>query len=482
MASLRRQSRLQRFAALAVLLAAGCTVGPDFRLPPGASSTTYLPGVPARAGAQRFADADDIRADWWALFASPRLDAAVRESLASSPTLEVARARLVEAQQNRTAGADAAAWPSASARAGIERQRIDPAAIGFPQAPNPGPFTLYSVGVDVAFTFDVFGGTRRELEGLAAAVDYQRFELEAAQRTLAANIVTTALRQASLSAQIGTLARIVAAQRDSLAIAQKRFEQGAIATVDVDSQRALLAQTTARMPELRAQLAQSMHQLAVYAGREPAAADTRPYTLADFSLPPEIPLTLPAALAQRRPDVRASEALLHRASADVGVASANLFPKFTFATGGGSTRTSLQDLASGINLWNIGLNLVQPLTRGPELAARKRAAIAAFDAAKAAYRGSVLHALQNVADALRTLEADASTSAARRDQADASRRAYEVTRKRYALGGVSQLALLDAKRTWLEAALSSDQAAAARLADTAALLDALGGRWREPPK
>ncbi|HEY5366976.1 MAG TPA: efflux transporter outer membrane subunit, partial [Casimicrobiaceae bacterium] len=413
MATLRPRSPLQRFAALAALLAAllaaGCTVGPDFRVPPGASSTAYLPGAPARAGAQAFADADDIRADWWALFASPRLDAAVRESLALSPTLDVARARLIEAQENRTAGVDAAAWPSASARAGIERERIDPAAIGFPQVPNPGPFTLYGVGVDIAFTFDVFGGTRRELEGLAAAVDYQRFELEAAQRTLAANVVTTALRQASLAAQIGTLGRIIAAQRDSLAIAQKRFEQGAIAAVDVDSQRALLAQTTARMPGLRAQLAQSAHQLAVYAGHEPAAAAARPYTLADFSLPPEIPLTLPSTLAQRRPDVRASEALLHRASADVGVASANLFPRITFAASGGSTRTSLQDLASGINLWNIGLNLVQPLTRGPELAARKRAAVAAFDAAKATYRSSVLHALQNVADALRTLEADAST-------------------------------------------------------------------------
>ncbi len=457
-------------------------VGPDFQAPEGAHGKSYVPGnapaeVRADGALQRFVDTDDIRADWWTLFASPRLDARVREALAASPTLAAARARLVAAQENRTAGIDAATWPSASVRAGIERQRIDPATIGFPQAPNPGPFTLYSVGVDVSYAFDVFGGTRRELEGLAADVDYQRYEFEAAQRALAANVVTTALRQASLAAQIDMLEHIASAQRDTLAIAQQRYAQGAIAEVDLAGQRALLAETVARLPAQRAALAQSAHQLAIYAGREPGDADAQPFTLGDFTLPPDIPMTLPSQLAERRPDVRASEALLRRASADIGVATANLYPKFTFAAGGGSTRTSLQDVASGINLWNIGLNLVQPLTRAPELGARRRAAIATFDAAKANYRASVLHALQNVADSLRALEADAQTLAARSEQADAAMRALDITRQRHALGGVSQLALLDAERTWREAALSRDEARAARLADTAALLDALGGGW-----
>src|SRR6185503_7360656 len=132
----------------------------------------------------------------------------------------------------QSAGASAAAWPSANLRAGLERQRIDPSVLGFPQAPNPGPFNLVDVGVDVGYTFDVFGGTRRALEGLAADVDYARYELEAAQRTLAANIVTAALREASLAAQLAALARIADAQRATFAIAQKRFDLGAIAEVD----------------------------------------------------------------------------------------------------------------------------------------------------------------------------------------------------------------------------------------------------------
>lgn len=466
---------------------AACTVGPDFRAPEPPSNTRYVPGAaPAAMDAggvgQRFVSADDIRADWWAMFASAKLDGMVRDTLAASPTLAQARAALVRAQEERRAAGAAAAWPSANARVGIERQRIDPAALGFPQAPNPGPFTLYDVGVDVSYTFDVFGGTRRALEGLAAEVDYRGHELEAAQRMLAANVVTTALRQASLAAQLATLERIVAAQHDALVIAQKRYDLGAIAEVELASQRALVAQTRARLPPLRAELARTAHRLAVYAGREPSAADAAPFTLADFTLPPEIPLTLPAQLAQRRPDVRASEALLHRASADIGVATANLYPKFTFAANAASTRSSLADVANGINIWSIGLDLVQPLLRGPELEARKRAAIAAFDAAKAAYRDSVLHALQNVADALRALEADAATLAARNDAADAAHRAWDITRQRYDLGGVSQLALLDTERTRLDAELARDEATAARLADTAALLDALGGGWWEAEK
>jgi NodT family efflux transporter outer membrane factor (OMF) lipoprotein len=477
-----RRMLVAAIARCAALLLAGCTLGPDFHAPDPPSSTRYLPApavdtLTAEAATQRFVAADDIRADWWTLFASPKLDALVGQSLAASPTLDEARARLVEAQRNRDAGASAALWPSANLRTGIERQRIDPSVLGFPAAPNPGPFTLYNIGVDVSYTFDVFGGTRRQLEGLAAQVDYARFELEAAQRMLAANIVTTALRQASLVAQIDALERIAGAQRDSLSIAQRRYDLGAIAEVELANQRALTAQTAARLPPLRAELAQTAHRLAVYAGREPAATDTTPFTLADFTLPAEIPLTLPSQLAMRRPDVRASEALLHRASADVGVAAANLYPQFTLTGGASSTRTALNEIGNGLNLWNIGLALMQPLLRGPELRARERAAVAAFDAAKAAYRQSVLHALQNVADTMRALEADTRLLAARSDEAAAAQRAYEITRQRFALGAVSQLALLDAERTRLEATLARSEAEAARHADTAALLDALGGGW-----
>ena len=469
-------------AAFAALALAACTVGPDFRAPDPTTSTHYLADAPPATigtgvSAQRFASADDIRADWWTLFAAPRLDALVAEALRASPTLAEARARLVAAEETQSAGASAAAWPSANLRAGLERQRIDPSVLGFPQAPNPGPFNLVDVGVDVGYSLDVFGGTRRSLEGLAADVDYARYELEAAQRTLAANLVTAALREASLAAQRDALVKIVAARRDTLAIAQKRFALGAIAEVDLASQRAALADAEARIPPIDAELARTAHRLAIYAGREPAQWHEATFTLAEFALPPEIPLTLPSTLAARRPDIRASEALWHRASADIGVATAALYPQFSFSGSASSTHSSLADIARGINIWSIALDLVQPLLRGPELKARKRAAIAAFDAAREAYRASVLHGLQQVADAMRALEADAREESARASAEAAAAHARDITQKRYALGGVSELERLDAERTYLDAVLAHAEATAARYADTAALLDALGGGW-----
>ncbi len=485
----RRMPRLARAmlpGALALLVAA-CTVGPDYRRPDPPASTRYVAGVqPASigtpgagdrgfAGVQRFVDADALRADWWAVFANPRLDALIAEALAASPTLDAARARLARAAELGRAGEAAAWWPSATLRAGIERQRIDPAVMGFPQAPNPGPFTIYDVGVDVSYDFDVFGGTRRGLEALAADVDYARYELEAAQRTLAANVVATALRQAVVAGSIATVRDIAAAQAAHAGITRKRYALGAVAAVDVAADEALLAEVEARLPPLEAELARTAHRLAVLAGREPAQRADAPFTLVEFRLPPELPLALPADAIAQRPDLRASEALLQRASAEVGVATANLYPKFMLSGSASSARTSFDDLAHNLNLWSIAFNLAQPLLRWDELHADRRAAIDAYDAARAEHRERVLAALQQVADALRALEADAALVAARARQDTAAARVASITRERHALGGVSDLERIDSERRRLEAALAMLEAEGARLADTAALLDATGG-------
>jgi NodT family efflux transporter outer membrane factor (OMF) lipoprotein len=475
------------YAALA-LAASGCTVGPSFRVPDAPSVARYTSGdapretVVADGQVQHFVERD-IPAEWWMLFGSPKLDQLVRQALAASPTLDEARARLVRAREDLTARKAATDYPAVDGNVGISRQRIDPATMGFPEAPNPGPFTLFNIGVDVSYTFDLFGGTRRELEALGADVDYQRYELEAAHLTLAANVVTTAIRQASLRAQLAATTAILDAQQEQLAIAQKRFAMGGVADVDVKNQTALVAQTASRLPSLRAQLAQTIHLLALYTGVAPGDAELPAIELADLRLPAELPVTLPSALARQRPDIRASEALLHRASANIGVATANLYPRLMLSGSAASDRTSFPDVFThGINVWSIGANLLQPLFRSTELQARKRSAEAAYDQAAAAYRQTVLQGLQNVADALRALEADAQALAARTEQAAQAEQAYRITLERYRLGGVSQLAVLDAERQRLEAALERAQAAANRYADSAALLQALGGGWwnREP--
>jgi NodT family efflux transporter outer membrane factor (OMF) lipoprotein len=183
-------------------------------------------------------------------------------------------------------------------------------------------------------------------------------------------------------------------------------------------------------------------------------------------------------LVQRRPDVRASEELWHQASAQVGVATANLFPRLTIAGSAATERTHTTDLVDGINVWSIGANLMQPIFHGGELRAQKRGAQAAYTAAAAVYEQTVLQALQQVADSLRALEADAQALQAQGDAAQQADAYYHIALARYESGGISQLTLLDAERQQLQSTLERSRAQANRFADSVALLQSLGGGWK----
>lgn len=459
---------------LAAALLAGCTVGPDFRTPDPPAADRYVPGPSPQVNLV----VRDIPAEWWKVFESPEIDALVQRALANGPTLAVARARVRQANELRAAR-EGATYPRVDATAGAERQRIDPATFGFPQAPNPGPFNVFSLGLNASYDFDIFGGARRELEALAAEVDYQGYELEGARLTLASNVVAAAIRQAALAAQIELTQAILAAQRQELSIAERRYELGGVALVAVRNQGILAAETESSLPPLRARYAQAGHYLAVLMGDPPATASVPAIALSDLRLPGELPLRLPSELVRQRPDIQASEALLHKASANVGVATADLYPKFVISGGFSSSQLNIADvLGNGINIWNIGINLLQPLFRGGELQARKRAAEAGYEQALAAYRQTVLQGLQNVADVLRALEADVQEVSARSLQSDRAEEAYRITLERFRTGGVSEVTLIESDRQRLAARVAFLQAKANQYTDAAALFQALGGSWR----
>lgn len=481
---------LSPLAWLAAVLVAGCAVGPDFHVPATPAVAGYtagpqprqtvgadMPGNAPNGHAQVLASGTDVPAQWWTLFRSPALDRTIRAALAASPTLAQAQARLREAQEDLAARTGATRWPAVDAKLNASRQQVNIASMGITAFPSPGPFTLYGASVQVSYALDLFGGQRRELEGLQAAVDYQRYELEAARLTLAANVATTAIREASLRAQLADTVAMADAQQRQLGIMEGRLAHGGVARVDVQRQRAELAQTQALIPGLSQQLDAARHQLAVYTGQPPSGADLPEFRLDELHLPETLPVSLPSTLAQRRPDIRAAEALLHRASANIGVATANLYPQLTLTASGGSQALAARDLFHSFNVWSLAAGLVQPVFRGGELQARKRAAEAAYDQSLAAYRQAVLQGLQNVADALRVLEADAGTLRARADNARQTQATLATVSEQYRLGGVSQLTVLDAQRQARQASLDLAQATASRLADSAALLQALGGGW-----
>ncbi len=413
---------------------------------------------------------------WWKQFQSEALNRLVEQAMQQSPSLAEARAKLVEARENYNAQFGASQIPSIDANVSGVRQQIEIAQFGIPNVENPGPFALYNASVSVSYALDIFGGNRRALEALIAQNDYQSFEFEAARLSLAGNVVATAVRRASLQQQIAVTQRLADTQARQLAITEGRFAAGGVSQLDMRSQRTLLAQTRASLPPLAAQLAQVDHQLAILLGVAPSVANFGDIMLDSLHLPD----TLPSTLARERPDIRASEAQLHQASANVGVATANLYPQFALSAGIGSERTNIQDMVSGLNIWNFGLSLTQPIFRGGELRAKKHSAQAAYDAALADYQTTVLQALQQVADTLTALQNDARELQARDDAAQQAQASLDIAHAQYSAGGVSEFGLLDTQRQALQTALDRTRAQASRFADTAALFQALGGGLAGP--
>lgn len=475
--------------ALIAATVAGCAVGPDFREPEAPKTNSYtstvLPEETAttagRAGtAQRFMPGEEIPAQWWTLFHSEALDRLIRQALADSPSLAAAQAKLRQAQENLRAEVGVVS-PSVDAKLSAQRQRFSPAAIGQPNAPST-VFNLYNASVGVSYTFDASGGWRRELEAMRAQVDYQSFQLEGAHLALTANIVTTAIREASLRAQMQALQEIEALQEKELELMESQFKLGGARRTDVLAQRAQLAEVSVTLLPLEKELAQARHQLAVLAGKLPSQADLPDFTLETLELPQQLPVTLPSALVRQRPDIRAAEALLHQASAQVGVATANLYPRITLSGSYGSQANSSADLfGPTTSIWNVGASLLQPLFHGGELTARRRAAIAAYDQADAQYRDTVLHAFQNVADTLRALDVDARTLKAQTEAEAVARDTLDLTHKEFSLGAANYLSLLNAERQYQQARISLVQSQTLRYADTAALFQALGGGWWNRP-
>jgi NodT family efflux transporter outer membrane factor (OMF) lipoprotein len=483
---MRMKALTPGFALLAAALVAACAVGPDFH-PPAAPATEHYTRAPEPTGtveapgasgvAQTFSAGRDIPADWWTLYHSSALDDLVREALADSPTVQAARATLLTAVETWKANRGGLLLPAIDAQGQATRQREPGAVIGEPGVPA-FIFNLFDASVGVTYRLDLFGASRRQVESLRAQADYQRWEFEAARLALTANVVTTAVNIASLHAQITALTDIVASEREQLKVVQRQFDAGAASRSDVLAQRTQVAANEAQLPGLEKQLAQAQHRLAVLVGRTPDDATVPDFTLDQLTLPAELPLSVPSKLVRQRPDVQAAEALLHQSTAQLGVATANLYPQLNLTGSIGSETVQASDLfKTGSAAWNIGGSLTQPLFHGGELLGLKRAARADLDRATAEYRGAVLAALQDVADTLRALEADARTLQADQITETDAQDTLNMTKLQYKVGGVSYLALLNAERVYLQARQTRVQAEAARYADTAALFQALGGGW-----
>jgi NodT family efflux transporter outer membrane factor (OMF) lipoprotein len=432
------------------------------------------PGV--GGAAQTFNSDRDIPGDWWTLFQSGPLDELVRAALRDSPTVEAAKAALRSAQENYLAERGTLLLPAADGTFAATREKVPAVEFGNPNGPS-STFTLISATVNVSYRLDLFGASRRQLEALRAQTDYQRWQLEAANLSLTGNVVTTAINVASLRAQIVAANDIISSQQDQLKVVEKQFTAGGASRSDVLAQSTQLAQTQAAVPGLEKALAQAQHRLAVLIGKSPDT-QTPVFDLEHLVLPTDLPSSVPAKLIRQRPDVQAAEATLHQATAQLGVATANLFPQINLTGAIGSDALSASTLFTrGTGAWTVAGALTQPIFHGGELLHKRRAALADVDSAAAQYRQTVLAAMEEVADTLRALEADARDLRAEAAAEDLAAKSLDITKKQYTLGGVSYLQLLVAQRLYAQARENRVLAEAARYSDSATLYQALGGGW-----
>jgi NodT family efflux transporter outer membrane factor (OMF) lipoprotein len=473
-------------AALCACALASCAVGPNFKPPAAPNTASLVPAAQVKATdaapiaggeAQRFVDGLDIPGQWWTLFKSAPLNELIERALANSPTLEAAQAALRQA--NETAAAERGSYyPSVSAAVGAQRQKASGAAYGIPGFPASYFYNLDNASLNVSYTLDAFGGTRRQVEALQAQAEYQQFSLEASYLTLTANIVTAVVTEASLRAQIAATQDIAKSQQTQLDIVQRRVTAGGASRADVLQQQATLQATLATLPPLRSQLAQERNQLAAYVGTLPADYSGAEFSLDSLSMPQELPVSLPSKFVEQRPDVREYSALLHEATAQVGVATANMLPQITLTGSYGGEAASFSNIfASSSNVWSIIGSLTQPLFKGGQLKHQRRAAVAAAQEAAANYKATVITAFQNVSDTLYALQADAAALAAETTAERSAADSLTLVQAQYKSGGANYVQVLSAEQTYQNSAVALVKARAQRFADTAALFQALGGGW-----
>ena len=463
----------------------GCTMGPDFKppAPPAANAYTKAPLTQTSGDAsvmggapQAYAMDRDIPAEWWTLFRSPELDALVRASIAGNPNLVAAQASLNAAMENVKAQIGAY-YPQISGGVAASRQG-NSGVLSPTLASSTLLFNLYQAQIGASWTLDLWGANKRQVEALRAEAEAQHYQLEATYVALTANVVAAAVQEASLRDQIAVNRQMLAAEKQILVIEQRQKELGQIAGADLAAQEVIVAQTEEALPPLEKQLAQQRDLLTALAGRLPADEIPQSFALDKLTLPLELPVSLPAKLVEQRPDIKVAEANLHAASAEVGVAIANMLPNITLTASGGTVGTGLGQLfGPGAGFWSIGAGLTQPVFDGGQLLHKSRAAKETLNQVSAQYQAAVIAALQNVADALHAVQSDGDGLRTAAAAAAAAEKSFTIAQKQMELGQIDRLSLLNAQQAALQTRLALSQAEATRFADTAALFQALGGGW-----
>jgi len=465
-------------AMLAAL--AACAVGPDFKRPETPGSAYRQP--PVTTGSQTLQPGGDVAADWYSLFGSPALDRLVQEALRANPDLEAARHNLRAAQFELEAVAGSA-LPQVEVGASAERAKVNGSLLY--QADNTLQITAnqFSLGPTLAYDLDIFGRLRRTIEAQAAQTSSVQRRMSNVYITLVDQVVTTAFNYAAAVAQIEVTRKLVTDLQSQYDLTHLLEEAGKLVRSDTLQAQAQLETTRATLPALEKQRDVYRNSLLQLTGKTPQDSDVPQIALGDFTLPAQLPVSLPAALVRQRPDILEAEDLLHEASAAIGVAEAARFPSLSLSGQFAQQSIKTADLLTqSASIWSAGLAVTAPVFEGGRLRAREKEARERLSAAQAQYRSVVLGAFVEVQNTLEALQHDADDSAAHANALEAASANRDLARQQFEQGRVNELVVLTAEQQYQSAALGAIQANVQRFADTARLFHALGGGWWKVPE
>lgn len=477
--------------SLTILLFGGCTVGPNYSRPATSVPSAYLEPHSA-------AGPNDLElATWWKAFGDQELDRLVNRALAQNLDVETAAARIREARaEERVAGV--AALPQVSATGSVTRQRISENAIPVPPGVGgaggaagaasfglPGSeFTTWRAGFDASWEIDLFGKTRRSIEAARArtgAAIWNRRDIEV---STAAEVASSYLELRMLQQQVAIAQAEAERQQRSERLVRARVRGGLVTGQDLEQQNSELATAAAAIPPLRAEANIKIHKIGVLTGETPEMLLAELGAAGPLaSVPPEVPAGVPSDLLLRRPDIRAAERNLAASSADIGVATADLYPSFSLTAAPALVSTALATLIEwGSRSFTAGASLDWPIFNGGRTRANIEAKTAQQSEALIAYRKTILRALQDVEDALTKIDNDKKGVAELESALASATRAEAIARDRYTGGLVTYSDVLDAqsKRITLENRVVETKGAEAL--DTVALYKALGGGWPDTTK
>ncbi|HEY7889729.1 MAG TPA: efflux transporter outer membrane subunit [Steroidobacteraceae bacterium] len=460
----------------AAALTAGCTVGPDF-VRPDPATAAYSRSVPPAGGTQSFVYGGEVAGDWYQLFRSAPLDRLVHQALANSPDLQGARHGLAAAQDELRA-VSGTALPQIDATGQIGRAHINGSELYGPVKALDATGNRYEIGPSLAYNLDLFGGVRRSIESQQAQTAAARDQLRDTYVTLVDQVVLTAFDYAAVGAQIEVTRSLASELQAQYELTAQLENAGKIIHSDTLQAETQLENVRATLPSLEQQRDAYRDTLARLAGETPDQFRMPALTLADFTLPTQLPVSVPSALVQQRPDVLAAQAGLHAASAEIGVAEAARLPQLTLSAQYAQQTTHLDELFTQPGgVWSAGLGLAAPLFHGGTLAARADEARQRYAQALSRYQGTVIAAFVEVADALQALQHDSDSYSAHNRALRAARSNQELAAAEYRAGKYTELQVLTAEQQYQSAALTQVQADVQRFTDTATLFRALGGGW-----